>query len=200
MACSTLVSGITFNPCEKSLGGISKVYLANYDDVDPDNFTLDADERITNITFKNVEGSNPPAPAHKFFAFSLRKNTGSMTSTLNVDDNNGSSISTDGVMNWRMMEYEKRKAMSAFLQGEFVAIVKDANGKYWFLGKNLAVSASGGTGETGTSYTDANRYEITLNDVSNDWPHEVKFAPDPDVPGDTDYVDSADIMEPGEKF
>ncbi len=197
MACSTLTTGISFDPCAKSIGGISKVYLANADDVNVGGFTYDEDERITAITFVEDEHGQP-AYEHKFFAFSLRKNTGSMTSTLNVDDNNGSSISTDVVMNWREMEYEKRKAMNAFLQGEFVAIVKDANGHYWFLGKNLPVSASGGTGETGTAYSDANRYEITLNDVSNEWPHEVKFGPDDE--GDTDFINGQSIMEPGEKF
>lgn len=173
MACSTLISGITFDPCAKSMGGIKVVYLANYDDVDWSNFilepgvqgsVLDNDLRITSIPMKS--GTN-------FFKFSIRKNTGSMTSTLNVDDNTGSSVSTDLVMDWREMEYEKRKAMSAFLQGEFVAVVLDANNHAWFLGANLAATASAGTGETGTANTDANHYSITINDVSNDWPFEI---------------------------
>ena len=167
MACSTLISGISFDPCAKSMGGIKRVLLANSDDVATENFTIDADGLITSISFKT--GST-----YKFFEFSIRKNTGSMTSTLNVDDNTGSSVSTDLVMDWREMEYEKRKAMSAFLQGECVAIVQDANNHYWFLGYNIPVTASAGTGETGTANTDANHYSITLNDVSNDWPYEIK--------------------------
>lgn len=173
MACSTLTTGITFNPCAKSIGGIRRVLLANYDDIDWTNFILDntnqntildADDRITSIPMK---------AGAKFYEFSIRKNTGSMTSTLNVDDNTGSSVSTDVVMDWREMEYEKRKAMSAFLQGEFAGLVQDANKHWWFLGANLAMTASAGTGETGTANTDANHYSITLNDVSNDWPYEV---------------------------
>lgn len=179
MACSTLNGGITFNTCAKSMGGINIVYLANYDDVDWANFDLDpehvgqqgsdldSDFRITSIPMLSG-GSH-----YGFFSFKVRKNTGSMTSTLNVDDNTGASVSTDLVMDWREMEYEKRKAMSAFLQGEFVAIVQDANKHYWFLGANLACTASAGTGETGTSNTDANHYSITINDVSNDWPFEI---------------------------
>ena len=182
MACSTLNGGIVFDTCARSMGGINKVYLANYSDVDWANFDidpknvgeqgsdLDADFRITSIPM--LSG----ASHYGFFSFQVRKNTGSMTSTLNVDDNTGSSVSTDLVMDWREMEYEKRKAMSAFLQGEFVAIVRDANGHYWFLGANLPVSASAGTGETGTANTDANHYTITLNDVSNDWPFEIKVG------------------------
>lgn len=175
MACSTLTTGINFNECATSIGGIKEVYLANAADVDTENFTIDADGMITNITFVPSDPDDPTSPPnHKFFKFGFRKNTGSMTSTLNVDDNTGASVSTDLVMDWREMNTEKRKAMSAFLQGEFVAIVLDANKRYWFLGYNLSITASAGTGETGTANTDANHYTITLNDVSADWPHEIK--------------------------
>ena len=179
MACSTLVAGITFDPCAKSMGGIKRVLLANADDVDTDNITFDADGQITSIPFRPGDPDDPTSPPnHKFFEFSIRKNTGSMTSTLNVDDNTGASVSTDLVMDWREMEYEKRKAMSAFLQGEFVAIVQDANKHDWFLGYNLPCTASAGTGETGTANTDANHYSITINDVSNDWPFQIKDGSD----------------------
>lgn len=192
MACSTLTSGITFNSCAKSMGGIKGVYLANYDDVDLASITIDADGQITSIPLIPTDNTDPQNPIvhYKFYSFHMRKNTGSMTSTLNVDDN-GSSVSTDVVMSWREMEYEKRKAMSAFLQGEFCAIVVDVNGRYWFLGKDLAATASAGTGETGTSNTDANRYEITINDVSNDWPHEIKVG--------TGGVNISSLLAPGEQ-
>lgn len=184
MACSTLNSGIQVCLCDRSMGGIKEVYLANIDDVDVAGVeaSIDSDGLITSIPLVSGQGH------YKFFTFSFRKNTGSMTSTLNVDDNTGASISTDLVLDWRAMEYKKRKAMSAFLAGEFVAIVLDANGHYWFLGLNLAVSASAGTGETGTANTDANHYTITLNDVSNDWPHEIdatKVILDPKDPNAT---------------
>lgn len=169
MACSTLNSGIQICLCTTSMGGIKTVYLANADDVDVAGVeaSIDSEGRITNIPLITGTGH------YKFFKFDVRKNTGSMTSTLNVDDNTGSSVSTDLVLDWREMEYKKRKAMSAFLMGEFVALVEDANHHWWFLGLNLPMTASAGTGETGTSNTDANHYTITLNDVSNDWPHEI---------------------------
>lgn len=173
MACSTLTSGITINECATSIGGIKRVLLANAADVDTESFTFDSEGRITSITWKTDPDTHQPINDYKFFEFGIRKNTGSMTSTLNVDDNTGSSISTDLVMDWREMNYEKRKAMSAFLQGEFVAIVQDANKRYWFLGYDLSITASAGTGETGTANTDANHYTITLNDVSSDWPYEI---------------------------
>lgn len=193
MACSTLSTGIQFCLCDKSMGGIAEVYLANRDDVDIDGVdaSIDTDGLITNIP---LFASTQTITHYKFFKFQIRKNTGSMTSTLNVDENTGSSVSTDLVLDWRAMDYQKRKAMSAFLQGEFVAIVVDANKNKWFLGLNLAVSASAGTGETGTANTDANHYSITLNDVSNDWPHQID--PDFDI---TTILEPAPAKDPCDK-
>lgn len=193
MACSTLSTGIQFCLCDKSMGGIAEVYLANRDDVDIDGVdaSIDADGLITDIP---LNPSTASITHYKFFKFQIRKNTGSMTSTLNVDENTGSSVSTDLVLDWRAMDYQKRKAMSAFLQGEFVAIVVDANKNKWFLGLNLAVSASAGTGETGTTNTDANHYSITLNDVSNDWPHQI----DPDFDIET-ILEPAPAKDPCDK-
>ena len=193
MACSTLSTGIQFCLCDKSMGGIAEVYLANRDDVDIDGVdaSIDADGLIKDIP---LIPSTASITHYKFFKFQIRKNTGSMTSTLNVDENTGSSVSTDLVLDWRAMDYQKRKAMSAFLQGEFVAIVVDANKNKWFLGLNLAVSASAGTGETGTTNTDANHYSITLNDVSNDWPHQID--PDFDI---TTILEAPPAKDPCDK-
>ena len=57
--------------------------------------------------------------------------------------------------------------------GHYARIVKDANGKYWYLGKDEPVNASAGDGQTGTARSDANRYTITLQDQSKEMPYEV---------------------------
>ena len=51
--------------------------------------------------------------------------------------------------------------------------VKDANGKYWYLGKDEPVNASASDGQTGTARGDTNRYSITLQDTSLEMPYEV---------------------------
>ena len=52
-------------------------------------------------------------------------------------------------------------------------IVLDANGKYWYLGKDNYVECSAGTATTGTASSDANHYELTLSDTSTELPYEV---------------------------
>ena len=71
------------------------------------------------------------------------------------------------------MDTTKRIEISALAQGELAVIVKDANGAYWFLGKDAPVKASAGDGLTGTARADRNGYSITLQDNSLELPLEV---------------------------
>ena len=97
-----------------------------------------------------------------------------MTSTLNVDPANGVNyVSTDLVLLFTRMETTKRIEMAALAVNELAVIVKDANGKYWYLGYDEPVAASAGDGQTGTARGDGNRYSITLQDTSTSWPYEV---------------------------
>ena len=71
------------------------------------------------------------------------------------------------------METTKRVEITALSVNDLVAIVKDANGVYWYLGYDEPVNASAGDGQTGTARGDANRYSITLQDISKEMPMEV---------------------------
>jgi len=179
MGCLQTLNGITTD-CSTSMGGLKEVYIANYDDVTATTIT---DGEITAITM---------ASGSTFKKYQFRRNTANMTSTLAVDPANGSTVSTDVVMSFLKQETTKRIEISALSVGELVVLVKDANDKLWYLGKDFPVMASAGTGESGTNYTDGNRYSITLQDNSMDWPYEVKVAPAGE--SDTNYVDLEDIV------
>ena len=71
------------------------------------------------------------------------------------------------------MQTQARIEITALALGDLACIVKDANGKYWYLGKDEPVNASASDGQTGTSRSDANRYTITLQDNSQEMPYEV---------------------------
>ena len=87
------------------------------------------------------------------------------------------SISVAGLMLWaicpRTSTWQKRIEMTALSVNELAVIVNDANGTYWYLGKDNAVTASNGTGQTGTARTDGNMYTIELSDESATYPYEV---------------------------
>ena len=168
MSCLQTLSGITFD-CAPSMGGIVEVYLANFADVTALAYT---DGVISGITMAD-DGGTPPVTA-TFKKYSFPRNTGSLSSNYTFDKTTGANfVVSDLVLVFTKMETEKRVEITALAQGELVAIVKDANGKYWYLGHDEPLSASAGDGLTGTARADRNGYSITLQDNSHEMPFEV---------------------------
>ena len=163
MACSQVLNGIAAD-CQTNVGGVREVYIANYSDVTAIEVD-DSSNMIKTITM---------ADSAKFKKYAFKKNTSSMTSTLNVDPANGVNfVQTDLALVFAKQETVKRMEIAKLSLGELRVIVLDANGKYWFLGQEEFVSATAGTAETGTNRTDGNRYQIVLSDYSSSYPYEV---------------------------
>ena len=168
MACLQTLSGIAHD-CAPSMGGIVEVYLANFADVTGLTFT---DGVITTITMAD-DGGTPPISA-TFKKYSFPRNTGSLSSNYTIDKTTGANfVVSDLVMVFSKMETGKRVEVTALAQGELVAIVRDANRKLWYLGKDEPLVASAGDGLTGTARADRNGYSVTLQDNSLEMPFEV---------------------------
>lgn len=163
MACNQTLVGIPYD-CSSSMGGIKEVYLTNYaDNIFETGATASGDTVISGIS-----------SAVTFHRYQFRKGTGSMTSTLNVDDAAGSNyVSTELVLLFTRMETIKRTAIAALALGGLAGIVVDCNGKKWALGLEEPVNATAGSGNTGTARTDSNNYQITLTDDAASFPYEV---------------------------
>jgi len=156
MACSVTLNGLSNPSCFSSKGGIVKVWIGVHGGFQP---TVSGDV----ITSGTVTGFKP---------YEFRKNTGSMTSTLNVDAANGVNyVSTELALVFSKMEVVKRVEMAALAVGDLEMVVKDSNGVYYFLGYDQPVNATAGTGETGVASTDGNRYTINFTDESDTWPY-----------------------------
>ena len=163
MACSQVLNGIAAD-CQTNVGGVREVYIANYSDVTAIEVD-DSSNMIKTITM---------ADTAKFKKYAFKKNTSSMTSTLNVDPANGVNfVQTDLTVVFAKQETVKRMEIAKLSLGELRVIVLDANGKYWFLGQEEFVSATSGSAETGTNRTDGNKYQIVLTDYSSSYPYEV---------------------------
>ena len=171
--CSSLASlaGLVRDCCP-NIGGIKTVYLARYDDID--SVTKVADDAstdggyVTAITLKS---------GAKWYEYQFRKNTGSMTSTLNVNDDTGNTyITTEISLVFGRMDTVKRIEMTALAITPVVAVVVDSNDIAWYVGYSDYVSASAGTGETGTNKEDRNAYTLTLSADNTDWPYELSAA------------------------
>ena len=161
MPCIQTLSGLA-RDCSSNMGGILEVLIANADDV-------------TGVTLsEGIISTISMATTAKFKRYTFPKNTGSLTSTYNIDRASGVQyVSSELLLQFNRMETQKRVEITALALGDLVCIVKDANGKNWYLGKDEPVSASASDGQTGTARGDANRYTITLLDESKEMPYEV---------------------------
>ncbi len=161
MSCTQTLSGLA-KDCAANMGGIVEVLIANFDDVTA---VTVSDGVISAITM---------ASSKKFQKYNFAKNTGSLTSTYTIDAASGVKyVTSDLLLQFNRMQTAARVEITALALGDLAVIVKDANGKYWYLGKDEPVNASAGDGQTGTARSDANRYTITLQDESLEMPYEV---------------------------
>lgn len=176
MACAQTLSGI-INDCAASMGGIVEAYIANHADVTA---VDDTDGKVSGITL---------ASSAKFKKYAFPRNTGSLSSNYTIDDTTGAKfVATDLVLQFNRMETAKRIEITALAQGELAVIVKDANGAYWYLGKDAPVKATAGDGLSGTARADRNGYSVTLQDNSLELPLEIN------VGSDTGQVNLDDIV------
>lgn len=165
MPCNQTLSGIA-RDCDASMGGIVEALIANHADVTAVTVTTN---QITAITM---------ASTAKFKRYAFPRNTGSLSSNYTIDQANGVRyVASDLVLQFSRMDTAKRVEISALAQNDLVVIVKDANGKYWYLGYDEPVNASASDGLTGTARSDRNGYSVTLQDNSHEMPYEV----DPDI-------------------
>lgn len=164
MSCNSYsLSGIELG-CKDNMGGIKQVWLIDESDVTTVALNSDNTE-IATITL---------ASDAKFKSYRFRKGTANMTSTATSDEANGTfSVQSDVALQFNKMETAKRTEIMAMCLGNMKGIVLDNNGKYWFLGKDQAISASAASGETGTAFGDFGGYKVTLTDNSKEMPYEI---------------------------
>ena len=161
MACNQTLNGLV-RDCQPSMGGIVEAHAINKEYIEK----ITAEEGVVK-TITLTEGE-------KFKSYYFNRNTGSMTSNYTLDPATGVRyVTTDLVLQFNRMETTKRVEVTALAQNELALIVKDANGKYWLLGKDEPVMATAGEGVTGTARGDRNGYGITLQDTSLEMPYEV---------------------------
>lgn len=172
MGCSIYsLTGLTLT-CDSNKGGIKTVLIANYDEAAANALAalVEGESGATDIAVSAITAQT----GLTWYRYDFKRNTGSMTSTLNVDEAAGTNyVTTEVVLQFNRMETTKRIEMRALSLNELSVIVVDSNNKAWFLGLNEPVVASAGTGQTGTAKADGNYYQITLQANDDTYPFEV---------------------------
>lgn len=173
--CPITLAGINLD-CENNKGGIKRVFIAPYGDVE--GYKVDTDNtpeegQTIDPTFGVITGFTM-ATGTTFKTYQFRKNTGSMTSTLTADETNGLNyVTTEVSLVFTKMDTAKRLEMAALSLGQLAVIVEDSNGKYWYVTPDDYASASAGGGETGTAKGDRNAYTLTLSVENDGYPIEI---------------------------
>lgn len=157
MSCTTLTS-IT-KGCDNNSGGIKEIYLWGTDDriSGP---TVDTSSWL--VTALSVSGVAGGTAASAPISYSFLRNTSNYTEESNIDLANGSSYVTQTVnLVFNRREAAKSKSIKILGEGQryLDALIKDANGNYWFI-PELQLTA---TGEgSGTAKADGSKYSVTL--------------------------------------
>ena len=172
--CNT-IRGLKLDACSPNIGGIKNIWLADYKEGAA---TITKGEGADKTEL--VDGSvSKFDESVKWEKYEMRKNTASMTSTLNNSTDGASYVTTELALVFSRMDAAKRAAIQALALGEVMAIVEDSNGELWFLGKDAPLTATAGAGETGTAMSDANRYTLTLTDESKEFPIRLEDSDKP---------------------
>lgn len=164
-SCASLTDITLAQNCTGIMGGIKKAWLIDFDEITTAPVLTDGE--LTTAPVLDATGNG-------WKSYEFRKQSGSMTSTLNLDDATGLNyITTDLLLNFAKMETAKRTAIAAMCHVGVAAVVLDSNGIYWYLGYDNPVTVSASTGQTGQNYGDANQYSITLQDMSVEYPYAI---------------------------
>lgn len=137
--------------CRDSIGGAKEVLFIEF-------------ENVTSIIEDNgVVTDIAVAPTRLFRRYQVPKETSFFTETLNASVANGTIFyQQELTVVLNKMQANTRNEIQLLAQNRLIAIVLDQNGKYWLLGKERAIDATGGDGGTGTATGDRNGYSRTF--------------------------------------
>lgn len=157
--------------CDNSIGGVKRILIANVADVSK--ATVDEDTGM--ITAISMVASK------KFQQWLFRKNTGSLTSTMETDPTLGNtSVTTEVSLQFSKAESQKRLEIQSAINASAVLIVEDMYGQFIYLGLDNEVTITNAVMQTGTQNSDLNGFTLTFQDVAAELPHFV----DPSIVND----------------
>lgn len=149
MSCA-LTQGYVLD-CKDSLGGITEVYFMAFQDVAS---TTEASGVITALTKDSGK---------RFYKYELVKGTASLTETINSNVQNGTLYYTPELtIILNKLQANTRNEILLLAKNLLVAVAKDSNGKFWYLGKTRGLDLTAGSGTTGTAEGDRSGYTLTF--------------------------------------
>jgi hypothetical protein len=161
MSCS-LTSGFVLD-CKDSVGGVKAIHLINF--------------AATGFTVSGGEVTATTIASGSVYTYEMPKGVGSMTTTTNVSQENGTVFNqTDVVARLRKLATTKRNELKLLSQNRVFCIVEDNNSTYWLVGKEYGCDITAMTSETGTAMGDNYGYNFTLSAIESESPYKLQVS------------------------
>ena len=149
MACA-LTQNYTLD-CKDSLGCITEVYFIAKADVTS---TTEASGVITALTKESGK---------RFYKYELVKGTSQLVENVNANVQNGTIFyAPELTIVLNILQANTRNEILLLAQNTLVAVAKDNNGAFWYLGKTRGLDLTGGIAGTGTAEGDRSGYTLTF--------------------------------------
>lgn len=165
--CNVLTGGI-LKSCDNNVGGIKAIYLTEKANVT--SVTLSSPGRvITTVTMSS---------GVTFKKFEFNKNSSTYSETTTSDQSSGVELCVQ-TLTLKLRRREKSKRDILLLLSKFkdmVAIVKDSNDIYWYIGETNGINLTEKASESGTTKTDVNGYTLTFIGEEPEDANEVSSA------------------------
>lgn len=163
MACN-LTQNMTID-CRDNVGGLKEVLFIEFDNVTT---MTQASGVITAITLASTK---------QFRRYVMAKETAFFTETLNTNVQNGTIFyQQELTIVLNKMQANTRNELLVLAQVRTIAIALDLNGKYWLLGLEQAMDATGGEGGSGTAHGDRNGYTRVFTGMERAMASEVQAS------------------------
>ena len=161
MACNLTQS---FNlDCKDAVGGVKSIHLIDW--------------ASTGFTVSGGEVTATTVASGDVYTYELPKGVGSMTTTTNVSQENGTVFNqSDIVARLRKLSTTKRNELKLLAQNRVFCIVKDNNDNYWLAGNEYGCDITAMTSESGTAMGDVQGYNFTLSAIEAESPYLVQAA------------------------
>ena len=109
--------------------------------------------------------------------YQLKKEIGSVTSTMTISPENGTRFSESAIaFSINTFKAASVNELKVALLGQLAVIAKDNNGRYWALGLQSWAEGTSLVTQTGTAYGDRNGFDIELTAKEPEPPYEVSSS------------------------
>jgi hypothetical protein len=143
------------------VGGIEQLYILERSNISA---YVESGSEVTGITDGGAT----------WRIYELKKEVGSVTSTMTIDPTNGTRFS-EAVIGFSINTFKAASVneLKIALLGQLAVIAKDNNGRYWGLGFQSWADGTSLVTQSGTAYGDQNGFAVEISAKEPEPPYEV---------------------------